>query len=1187
DLNGSATDIVETTISDGVVFSISGTTSVAEGATASYTLAYAGALPDGESVTIDLTLDETDTTSGDYSDFVAALTTAAGSTAGVTFDGVDTVTFTAGIGNSLTLDFDLAMTADSNAEGSEDFSITLSDPTSSLGPIPAVDAAAADVTTNIIDGDTIEFSITGDASVAESGTSNYIISYSGTLQAGETVSVVVSLDDDAIDGTTSADYENFLTALSDAAAAGPSGVTASGNILTFDSTVSVLSLDLDMVSDTVIEGDEGFSVSLSGPASATGVDVTIDGGANSVSTTLNDESAGAVSWTLTENADPVQEGDAASYTIDFSGASLDAGHTVSINVSLLPGTAGASDFTDSLSQDLIDAASGVTGVSVSGTTVTFTDTASSTFTFTLPTSVDGLSEGSENFSIQISSPQVDGALDGSISGPDTVETQLVDSAADIITFSLADGASVSEGAAATYTVSYAGSIQAGQTASVILGLTDGETTSGDYSTLIAALTTAVGAVSGVTFDGTDTLTFDGTLTTLSFDIDATVDNIAEGDESFSVTLDDSSSATGLSTAIDAGADTIVTTITDGDVIEFSITGDTSVAEGSSASYLIGYSGTLQAGETASVDVSLAEDGASSADYEDFLTALGDALTAGVTLSGNTLTFDSSATSLSLSLDTIADSLVEGAEDFNIFLSNDTAPNVETSIDGANSNVGTTITDDDVVEFSLTGGTSVVEGFAATYTISMTGELPAGVTTSVNVTLADVDTNSADYSNLVTALSDAAAITSGVSVSGTTVTFDETAPSAFSFDLSAIGGDLVEDAEQFSVSIDTPVISNFGSAILAAAQQVDTTITDADELSVSFTEATLSGNEGLDAGYSIVLAGLAVALTALPAAASVSFDLDLDLGSADAADITGILSDALGSLPSGVSVSGTGNTVTITVSDTAIFSLGEISLDFALPLVGSDGTEADEDYTLTISNVVGTGVGATVGTAINTTTIVDDGAISTSPTENADNITGTSGADNINALGGDDTVDGGDGDDTILGGAGNDYLFGGADFDNLQGGADDDTLEGGSGNDTLSGGAGHDLLQGQGDTNTLYGGSGDDYLVAAGGSKLYGDADNDTLIGGFGTESMEGGTGNDSLEGHELDDTLMGGDGIDTLRGGSEDDYLDGGDGTDSLFGDADMDTLLGGAGNDTLDGGDGDDSLDGQADDDTVMGGDG
>ncbi|MEH6405086.1 MAG: calcium-binding protein, partial [Sneathiella sp.] len=304
---------------------------------------------------------------------------------------------------------------------------------------------------------------------------------------------------------------------------------------------------------------------------------------------------------------------------------------------------------------------------------------------------------------------------------------------------------------------------------------------------------------------------------------------------------------------------------------------------------------------------------------------------------------------------------------------------------------------------------------------------------------------------------------------------------------------VEGTETIIATLSNESIVHGNASILV--DQALTTIQEVDALSVSFSQASLSKNEGQSAGYAIALAGLALALSTLPSGASVSFDLELDFVSADASDISGNLFDALSILPAGVVLSGSGNIVTITVSDSAAFSGGELTLNFDIPLVGGDGAESDEVYTLTISNVSGIGVNATAGTAINTTTIVDDGGVSGSPTPNADLIIGTASADNIDALAGDDTISGGDGNDTIFGGLGADLIMGEGDNDSLMGGAGDDYLDGGIGNDYLDGGDDNDVLIGGEGSDTFTGGAGDDLIETgnnAGWDRIFGGTGNDTV-----------------------------------------------------------------------------------------------
>nr|WP_304623208.1 immunoglobulin-like domain-containing protein [Pantoea sp. Ap-967] len=145
-----------------------------------------------------------------------------------------------------------------------------------------------------------------------------------------------------------------------------------------------------------------------------------------------------------------------------------------------------------------------------------------------------------------------------------------------------------------------------------------------------------------------------------------------------------------------------------------------------------------------------------------------------------------------------------------------------------------------------------------------------------------------------------------------------------------------------------------------------------------------------------------------------------------------------------------------------------------------------------------------------------------------------------------------GADTISGGDGNDIIFGDlVSFDSIPGSgveaiqafvatklgvdastvdakvmhqyitehyADFDLSRTNDGADTLMGGGGNDILFGQGGNDYLDGGKGNDILL--------GGAGNDTLLGGEGNDLLYGGAGNDTLIGGKGNDTLTGGAGAD-------------------------------------------------------------
>ncbi|MDH0640870.1 type I secretion C-terminal target domain-containing protein, partial [Pseudomonas sp. GD03860] len=78
----------------------------------------------------------------------------------------------------------------------------------------------------------------------------------------------------------------------------------------------------------------------------------------------------------------------------------------------------------------------------------------------------------------------------------------------------------------------------------------------------------------------------------------------------------------------------------------------------------------------------------------------------------------------------------------------------------------------------------------------------------------------------------------------------------------------------------------------------------------------------------------------------------------------------------------------------------------------------------------------------------------------------------------------DGMDTLLGGDGNDILFGQGGDDYLDGGKGNDILLGGSGKDTLYGGEGNDTLLGGEGNDLLFGGKGDDILTGGSGADTF-------------------------------------------------------------------------------------------------------
>ena len=169
----------------------------------------------------------------------------------------------------------------------------------------------------------------------------------------------------------------------------------------------------------MVEGNESYSVALSAPATnAAGANVAL--GTASVTTTIIDNDT--QTFSLTEGNPTVSEGSADSYTVHLTNP-IDPGVTVSVNIAItLPGGLGgaaAADFTNAFLADIDTAIASTTGVTRSGTTLTFDSTfnAAAGFSFTLPTVNDTLVEGNESYSVALSAPTSNTATASVASAP--------------------------------------------------------------------------------------------------------------------------------------------------------------------------------------------------------------------------------------------------------------------------------------------------------------------------------------------------------------------------------------------------------------------------------------------------------------------------------------------------------------------------------------------------------------------------------------------------------------------------------------------------------------------------------------------------------------------------------------------------------------------------------------------------
>lgn len=250
----------------------------------------------------------------------------------------------------------------------------------------------------------------------------------------------------------------------------------------------------------------------------------------------------------------------------------------------------------------------------------------------------------------------------------------------------------------------------------------------------------------------------------------------------------------------------------------------------------------------------------------------------------------------------------------------------------------------------------------------------------------------------------------------------------------------------------------------------------------------------------------------------------------------------------------------TLSGILTFAPGQTSKTITFKTTADTLAEADEKFTVRLTNPVGATIPFVTGTVTITDTVTSATTATLAATKTNLTLTGTA---NVNGTGN-------AGNNTVTGNSGNNLLDGAAGNDTLIGSAGNDTLIGGLGNDNLDGGAGDDTylftLTGLGN-DIIRDASGTDTISFAGAAATLGARVNlgvttaQTVVGTTkitltavdAIENAIGGLGNDRLIGNTLNNNLNGGAGNDILNGRAGDDILVGGLGTDNL---------VGGAGND-------------------------
>ena len=813
-----------------------------------------------------------------------------------------TVTFAAGSAAGATEDIEIAVTDDDLSETAESFTVTLGTVGGDLSSQVTVKSSANSATATISESDPITISISGPSNVDEGDT---------------TTAYTVSLSPSGV--TPTADL-TVSYATSDGTATAGTDYTAASGTLTFtqvdhaDKTFTVSTEE-----DTFDESDETFTVTISSPSGGGGPAPKL-GTAKVVTTTIDDDDDAISGITLTVSPTSVGEDDAKTefiVTASLGGSTTRPSDTV---VTLtLGGTAGSSDYTVNTSLGSITIPANST--SASGTLeLTPTDDAivegDETIVISGTTTVTGLTVSSATITLtdddkSTTTPTDDkDSADLSITGP---------------------ASNVAEGSDATFTVTLSAEVSKEVTVAWSAG---GNTT--DYSPTSGTVTFAAGSAAGATED---------------IEIAVTDDDLSETAESFTVTLGTVGGDLSSQVTVKSSANSATATIAESDPITISISGPSNVDEGdATTAYTVLLS---PAGVTPTADLTVS-----------YATSDGTA-TAGTdyTAKSGTLTFtQADHADKTFTVSTEEDTFDESDETFTVTISSPSGGGGPTPTIGTASVVTTTIDDDD----------AAISGITLSVNPSSVGEDDAKTEFTVTASLGGTTTRPSDTEVTLTLGGTAGSSDYTVNTSLASITIPANATSATgTLELTPTDDTVVEGDETIIISGTTTVSLSVSDATITLTDDDKSTSTPTDdkdsaELIISGPSANVS--EGSDATFTVTLSAevskeVTVAWSAAgnttdysPTSGTVTFaagsaaeateDIEIAVTDDDlsetAESFTVTLGTVGGDLSSQVTVKGSANSATATISES-----DPITISISGPSNVDEG-DATSNYTVSLS-----------------------------------------------------------------------------------------------------------------------------------------------------------------------------------------------------------------------------------------------
>ena len=611
------------------------------------------------------------------------------------------------------------------------------------------------------DKDSAELSISGPtSSVSEGSNAEFTVTLSKAVAADVTVAWSAPLPADAAEGADLGSTSGTVTFTANSAA----GATQ---------TITITATD-----DALSETAESFTVTLGTITSTLSSQLSLKSGASSAQATISESDPIAVKLTGPSSVD---EGDATSnYTVSLSPSGVKPTADLTVDYATSDGTATAgTDYT---------AKSG---------TLTFTNTAAGSQTFTVQTTEDTIDESGETFTVTVSSPSGGGGPTPSLATAKSVTTTITDddNAPTGITLTASPNTLGEDDDATTITVTATlngGTTRTSATVVTIGTLAGAATKDTDYSVTTALVSITIPANST---SGTGTLT-----------ITPTDDTVVEGDETITIpgTTTVGLSVTSASITL-TDDDKSTTPPDDKDSAEISISGPASnVSEGGNAVFTVALSKAVAADVTVAWSAPLSADSAVAADLG---STSGTVIFAANSAAGATKSITIRATD---------DKLSETSESFTVTLGTITSTlSSQLSLKNGSSSAQATIAESDPITIAISGPTSVDEGDATTdYTVSLS---PSGVKPT-----ADLTVSYATADGTATAGSDYTA------KSGT-LTFTNAAAGSQTFTVQTTEDTIDEGTgENFTVTISSPLGGGGPAPSLATSKSVTTTIADDDD-----------------------------------------------------------------------------------------------------------------------------------------------------------------------------------------------------------------------------------------------------------------------------------------------------------------------------------------------------------------------